>query len=91
MFRFGGRSYDRKGNIVARNVFGSDEEYVSPRKVFRFDKEFYDRKGGIVVRNVIRYCGDKCGSITEIDLKELDRDICRHETVSLYGLFKECR
>ena len=54
--------------------------------MFRFDEG-----GDIVVRHVFRFRGDECRSITEIDLKELDRDICRHETVSFCGLFRECR
>ena len=41
--------------------------------------------------NVLRLCGDSPKSITEIDLKELDRDICRRETVSFHALSRGCQ
>ena len=59
--------------------------------MFRFVEEFYDEERDIVVRDVFRFCGDKCRSVTEMDLKEMDRDICRHETVSFCALFRGCQ
>ena len=59
--------------------------------MFNFEAEVYDDKGNLVTRNVFRFNSNEYSIITGEHLKELDRHIYRHETVSLRECFKGCQ
>ena len=60
---------------------GNDLEF------FKYEREVFDDEGYILAKNVLMFDVSMSDRFTKECLKELDRKICKYESVSLYECF----